>query len=111
MKCNYGQAITDYSKTIELNPQFAKAYYDRGNVRFNNKGSYDEMIGDYTIAMELNPQYAEAYGNRGLVYRKSGHFQKSTDDFHSYLKIAGNREGKASEVRQWISEMGFISEY
>ncbi len=57
------EAIKDYDKAIELNPQYAKAYNNRGKAKAK-LGRNEEAIKDYDKAIELNPQLAEAYNNR-----------------------------------------------
>ena len=49
---NYNQTILDYTKTIELNPRYGKAYYNRGNA-YEHKGEYDLAISDFTKALEI----------------------------------------------------------
>lgn len=63
----YDEAITDYSKAIELDPRYAEAYSNRGFV-YGRKGQFDAAIADYNKAIELNPKIAEVYNNRGFVY-------------------------------------------
>ncbi len=48
------KAIADYNKTIELKPDYAFAYNNRGNV-YDDKGEYDKAIGDYNKTIELKP--------------------------------------------------------
>ena len=60
----YG-AIADYTKAIELNPNYAFAYRERGYSKHYLK-NYSGAISDYTKAIELNPNYTDAYSNRGL---------------------------------------------
>ena len=62
-------AFEDFSKAIELNPNYAEAYNNRGIVH-GQMDDYDRAIEDYTKAIELNPNLAEAYTNRGLAYSK-----------------------------------------
>jgi tetratricopeptide (TPR) repeat protein len=57
-------AIADFSKAIELNPQYAEAYYYRGKAKCNIK-HYRDAISDYSKAIELDPRYAAAYYDRG----------------------------------------------
>ena len=64
LKDYYG-AIADYTKAIELNPDYADAYYNRGNAKRSLKDYY-VAIADYTKAIELNPDYADAYYNWGF---------------------------------------------
>jgi tetratricopeptide (TPR) repeat protein len=60
-------AIADYTKAIEINPQYAKAYYNRGIVK---KDLGDKAMVPLRIiakAIEVNPQDAEAYFNRATA--------------------------------------------
>jgi tetratricopeptide (TPR) repeat protein len=63
-KDDYG-AISDYTKAIELDPNYAYAYNNRGVSKRNLKDYYG-AIADYTKVIELDPNYAYAYNNRGL---------------------------------------------
>jgi tetratricopeptide (TPR) repeat protein len=57
-------AIADYTKAIEINPNYASTYYNRGILKKDLK-DYSGAIADYTKAIEINPNYAIAYYNRG----------------------------------------------
>lgn len=46
----------DYTKAIELNPNDADYYYQRGNALFK-MNDLEGAIRDYKIANELNPKY------------------------------------------------------
>jgi len=69
-------AIADYSKAIELKPDFADAYYNRGLAeqakaftfggrQGTTRSELDGAIADYSKAIELKPDFADAYYNRG----------------------------------------------
>jgi tetratricopeptide (TPR) repeat protein len=64
---NYDWAIRDCTKAIELKPDDAMSYYNRGSV-YDRKGDYEQAIRDYTQAIKLKPDYADAYYNRGNAY-------------------------------------------
>ena len=49
-KQEYDSAIKDYSKVIELNPQYDEAYYNRG-IAYSDKQEYDSAIKDYSKAI------------------------------------------------------------
>ena len=51
---DYYGAIADYNKAIELNPNFADAYNNRGLAKYDLK-DYKGAIADYNKAIELNP--------------------------------------------------------
>ena len=59
--------MEDCNRAIELDPDFAGAYINRGAV-YRNKGEYDRAIKDYNIAIKLNPNLIEVYVNRGAAY-------------------------------------------
>ena len=65
---HYG-AISDYTKAIEINPQYESAYYNRAISKGELKDYYG-AISDYTKAIEINPQYAAAYNNIAFIKRK-----------------------------------------
>jgi tetratricopeptide (TPR) repeat protein len=51
------QAISDFTKALEINPRLAEAYYNRGIV-YSEKGQLDQAISDFTKALEINPRLA-----------------------------------------------------
>ena len=63
---SYDEAIEDMNKVIKLYPEFAEAYFNRGNLMAIS-GKLPEAYDDYTRAIELDKDMGEAYYNRGLV--------------------------------------------
>ena len=63
---SYDEAIEDMNKVIKLYPEFAEAYFNRGNLMAIS-GKLPEAYDDYTKAIELDKNMGEAYYNRGLV--------------------------------------------
>ena len=63
---SYDEAVADLNKAIKLFPDFAYAYYNRGNLEALS-GRLPEAFENYTKAIELNPSFAEAYYNRGVI--------------------------------------------
>ncbi len=57
-------SIYYYDQAIELDPNDARAYYNRGNSK-SELGDYKDAIADYDQAIELDPNNAMAYNNRG----------------------------------------------
>ena len=55
-KGDYYGAISDYTKAIEIDPQFGKAYYNRGWSKGKLKDYYG-AISDYNKALEIDPNY------------------------------------------------------
>ena len=72
-------AIGEYTKAIELNPDFTFAYFERA-YSYNKLGQNQNAINDYTKAIQLDPDHAFAYGNRGVAYFSLDQYQLSIDD-------------------------------
>jgi tetratricopeptide (TPR) repeat protein len=83
---NYDRAIQDYSKAIELNPNYTEAYYNRGIV-FTNENNYDRAIQDYSKAIELNPNYTEAYNNRGNIFKNNKNYDRALEDYNKAIEL------------------------
>jgi tetratricopeptide (TPR) repeat protein len=82
----YDQAVSDFTRAIEINPEHAEAYSNRG-VAYVKKGDYDRAISDYNKALEIDPDYAQAYSNRGTAYTVKGDYDRAFSDFDRALKI------------------------
>ena len=61
----FRQSLSDLDRAITLNPQFAKAYNNRGNLKYEQLDDIKGALSDFDRAIALNPQYAVAYNNRG----------------------------------------------
>ncbi|MCA9891205.1 MAG: tetratricopeptide repeat protein, partial [Anaerolineae bacterium] len=55
----YEQAIADYDKAIQLEPQYASAYYNRG-LAYYMLNEYDLAIADYEAALKFDPNHENA---------------------------------------------------
>ena len=63
----YQLILADLNKAVDLAPDFAYTYYNRGNVLSGLK-DYRAAIENYDKAIAIEPLLAEAYYNRGLTY-------------------------------------------
>jgi len=63
----YHKAIDDYTKAIELEPESADAFYNRG-CSWYEVDKLDDSIADLTRAIQLDPLADHYYGQRALVY-------------------------------------------
>lgn len=77
--------ILYYTKAIQLNPQCAPAYNNRGNV-YRELGIYHKAILDYTKTVQLDPQNALAYHNRGNIYHKIGRYEDAIQDYDKTIQ-------------------------
>jgi tetratricopeptide (TPR) repeat protein len=85
-KGNFDKALEDYNKAIDLDPNFAQAYYNRG-LQFQDKEDFDKAIQDYTKAISVDQKYKEAYYNRGNAFMKEGDSNKAIQDYSKAISI------------------------
>jgi tetratricopeptide (TPR) repeat protein len=63
----HARAIQDYTQAIELDPEDATAYSNRG-LAYADSHDYARAIQDYDRAIELDPEDAAAYYNASCAY-------------------------------------------
>ena len=73
-------AIVEATGVIQMEPQSAYAYYNRGCLQAQ-AGRDEAAITDFTKAIDLDSRFAEAYFNRGVLYLRKGKLQQSIEDF------------------------------
>ena len=60
-------AIEDFTKAIQLDPELGAAYHNRG-LAYCKKLSPDQAIEDFTKAIQLDKRLVNAYNSRGIVW-------------------------------------------
>lgn len=93
----YLEAITYYDKLLELRPQYASAFHDRGLAKINT-GDYLGGISDVSKAIELKQSHSEesldlenASENRAAAYVKSMNYDSAIDDYSKTIGIRFSR--------------------
>ena len=79
-------AIADYNRAIELDPDDAAVYYNRGNAHVD-QGNPVRAIADYSHALELDPDNAAAYYNRGYIQQNQGDLAAAIADYSQTLEL------------------------
>ena len=79
-KGKYIEAITLYTKAIELRPDFAEAYNNRGYAAYSKYDGSDPLV-DLNRAIELRPNFPHAYNTRGCIYMARGQADLAIADF------------------------------
>lgn len=85
-KGDHDRAISDFTKSIEINPKFVMAYNNRGWAHLK-KGEHDLAISDFNKSIEIKPRYAKAYYNRGIAYNAKGQYDRSISDYTKAVEI------------------------
>jgi tetratricopeptide (TPR) repeat protein len=82
-------AIEFFTEAIRLDPQFTRAYLNRG-FAYDQKGDYDRAIADYTEVIRLNPQSVAAYLNRGFVYYEKRDYDGAIANYTEVIRLNPN---------------------
>jgi tetratricopeptide (TPR) repeat protein len=85
----YEEAIADYDKAIELNPNLADAWGSRGDAKVNLQ-RYEEALADYDKAVELNPNLDRAWGARGFAKRNLQRYEEAITDYDKAIELNPN---------------------
>jgi len=102
-KGKYNRAIADYTKAIEIDPEYADAYHNRA-LAWKSKGRwyYKKAVADYkkatneyrkdsiatiTRVIEIDPKNAEAYFHRGNVWYDKGDYNNAIADYTQAIEI------------------------
>jgi tetratricopeptide (TPR) repeat protein len=92
------EALVHYDEGIKLQPNYADAYYNRGNILFA-EGRIDEAMADWEKTLQIRPDDADAHtclGNallrRGSIKEAIAHYENAIalapEDPHSRINMA-----------------------
>ena len=85
-KKNFEQALVNYKKSLEINPDYAEGHNNLG-VTFYKLGKFIESIDSYHRAIKIKPNFAKSYNNLGLAYKELGKFNESINNYQQAIKI------------------------
>ncbi|MFC1633831.1 tetratricopeptide repeat protein [Planctomycetota bacterium] len=80
------EAIAHYDRAIELSPQCARAYNNRGGARLI-LSDHTEAISDFNKAIDLAPTYVSAYHNRANAYLDSEQYSRAISDYTEAIEL------------------------
>ena len=80
------EALANYNKAIELEPDFAEAYASRG-ILFRKLEQYDKAEKDLTKLIELEPNLAAAYTSRGDLLLEIRQYDKAEKDLAKAIEL------------------------
>ena len=91
-------AMEEFTKAIELDPEYYYAYYNRA-LAYCRNGELESCIADYNKAIELNPDNVYWTIERGFLYMKLGDREKAIYDLERAQEL-----GVPYEYRQRVDE-------
>ena len=88
---NYDEAILDYTKALQINPNMADAYYNRAEIMLSRKDieniDVNKIIPDLEKALELDDKFVNALFAMAAAYKKLGDYHKSLEYLEKLLQI------------------------
>ena len=83
----FREAVADFDKALEFNPDLIEAYIERG-ILFANNRRYDDAIGDYNRALHLDPKNAKAYAMRAEAKLRTEALDEALLDVNQALEFS-----------------------
>jgi tetratricopeptide (TPR) repeat protein len=82
-------AIGEYTKAIDLNPNYGIAYHNRG-VAYLHENQPNLAIADFNMAIQLDRKDARSYCNRGFTFKTLGNFGRAITDYTRAIELNPN---------------------
>jgi tetratricopeptide (TPR) repeat protein len=110
--CNAGlmqfdAAINNYKKALRINPYYADAYSNMGNVLKDN-GDLEAAIENYKQALKIKPDYAQAYNNMGNALKDKGDIEAAIQSYKQALKIKPDYAQACSNMGNALKSQGDV---
>jgi tetratricopeptide (TPR) repeat protein len=81
------EAMIHYNEAIRLQPYYADAYYNRGNILFS-EGRIDEAIADWEYTLQMQPGDANAHTGLGNALLQKGALREAVSHYEQALALA-----------------------
>jgi tetratricopeptide (TPR) repeat protein len=92
-----GQAMSEYQKAIELDPNYAPAYMNLGITLFY-LDRFEESIAKQKKAISLNPNYPDAYYYLARAYEKTNNPQEAIKNYKTFISLVSNQENYSDYI-------------
>lgn len=89
LQSEYEEAVEHFNRALELKPDYAKVYLNRGILYWRELDHPRRAIYDLTQALALDSSLDEALLNRGVAYQQLKEYEKAIADFQAYLQDGG----------------------
>jgi len=81
------EAMAHFEQAIKLQPDYAEAYYNRGNVLYA-KGRIDEAIADFEKTLQIQPDDADAHTGLGNALLRKGALKEVIAHYNQAVALA-----------------------
>ena len=98
----YELALIALDKAIELKPDHAKAWSNKGVV-LENLGRHEEALEAHEKAIELKPDHADAWNNKGATLFDLGRYEEALAAYDKAIDL------KPDNAKAWYNKAGLYS--
>ena len=105
----FDAALKYYKKALEINPDYAEAYYNMG-IALKDNGDLDAAIDSYKKALEIKPDYVGAYFNTGNILKDTGDLEAAIDSYKKALEIKPDYAEAYNNVGIALEDKGDLEE-
>jgi tetratricopeptide (TPR) repeat protein len=82
----YKNAIQDFSRALEINPNYVDALINRGSA-YAELGQFNDALMDFNRALKFEKRDAEIFNKRGEIYLQNKMFNEAIKDFTCALVL------------------------
>jgi len=90
-------AMASYTKAIELNPSYYKAYNNLGILKASALKNFPDAIADFTKAIEIDPGLPDAWLSRGTCWLGLKQLDKACPDWRKAMSLGNQQATKMLE--------------
>ena len=104
---HYNEAIVEYQKAIQQNPNYAPAYMNLG-ITYYYLNKINQNIDNQKKAISLNPNYPDSYFFIAQGYERANNPQQAIVYYKKFLEVSLEQEmyaGYAAQAKQRISAL------
>jgi len=88
-KGDYNLALKSFEKAIELKPDYAEAWYNKGLILMRLRKD-KEALESFEKAINLKPNYVKAWNNKGVVLKRLMRYDEALEAFKKALELDKN---------------------
>ena len=107
-KGRINEALIVSQKTIQLDPQDAKAHNNLGII-MKELGRLEEAEASYRQAIKLKPDLAEAHSNLGIIMKEKGRLEEACTAFAQSINLNPDFTDAYSNLALFIKNVRFTS--
>jgi len=82
----FNNAIKDFSRALEINPNYVDALINRGSA-YAQLGRFNDALMDFNHALKFEKKDAELYNKRGEIYLQNNMYDQAIKDFTAAMVL------------------------